>query len=146
MIFDFDDLEHMGGAEMDVDQGFRQGHPVRGGGKRSKRVITPPYDLFEKDDNVIVFVDLPGVPKDHVNVTVANDILTITGRRPGIPPTEFTQDETVLRERNVGKFFRRISLNEHVDQENVEAKLEGGVLQVILKKSPHLESKKIEVQ
>jgi HSP20 family protein len=91
---------------------------------------SPQIEVFERDGNLIVHADLPGVKRDDVEVNVDNDVLTIRGQRR----QENREAEGGYRrtERSYGSFFRQIPLPDGVDPTEIEAAYEDGVLQVIV--------------
>jgi HSP20 family protein len=91
---------------------------------------SPQIEVFERDGNLVVHADLPGVNRDDIEVNVDNDVLTIRGERR----QEHHETERGYRrtERSYGTFFRQIPLPEGVDPGDVEASCENGVLEVIV--------------
>ncbi len=97
------------------------------------RGFTPgimPMDAFLKDDIYTLRFDLPGVDPDHVDVTVENDVLTVTAERSGV---EEVEDCTwLLRERPTGTHSREVRLGKRLASEGVEATYDNGVLTVTI--------------
>ena len=98
----------------------------------SNRSSTPPVDLFESADEILVQVDIPGVSAQQVDLTIAGNVLTITASRERPAPT--TDIRFHLRERIVGRFQRSIPLPATVNEETIRAHTHDGVLTVTLKK------------
>jgi len=93
---------------------------------------TPPADVYETDGEVVVSVELPGVPRDAIEVRVADNTLVLEGERP---PQKSPKDEAYLRvERSYGPFVRSFSLPASVNVDKVAASFERGVLTVRLPK------------
>jgi HSP20 family protein len=89
-----------------------------------------PMDAFLKDDLYTLRFDLPGVDPDHVDVTVENDVLTVTAERTGF---EDTEDCTwLLRERPTGMHSREVRLGKRLAADAVEASYDNGVLTVTI--------------
>jgi HSP20 family protein len=91
---------------------------------------TPQVDIVERDGNMIVRADLPGLKQDDVKVNVDNDVLTISGER-----SETTEQKTggiYRRERSYGTFERSIALPEGVDPAAIQASFENGVLEIVM--------------
>jgi len=99
--------------------------------------------MFDCEDRVIVRVELPGVDKDNIDISVAGDILTIKGERK--PPEEVKDEDYYCCERYRGNFYRSIQLPGDVDTEKIEATYENGVLEITLPKVPEVTPKKISV-
>ncbi len=104
----------------------------------------PSADIMERDDHYEVTVDLPGVDKANVRITVENDQLTISGERNEERKTEEGQMRRF--ERFSGSFRRSFSLPEGVDPESVDAKYKDGVLTVTVPKPAEAKPKLIEVK
>lgn len=106
-----------------------------------ERHLTPPVDIYETSDGLVVVADLPGVPRDGLDVRVEDDILTIQGR-----PTVQAQGEEVYREYALKDFFRQFELTDAVDQEGISANLQHGVLTLTLPKAEKAKPRRIPVQ
>jgi len=100
----------------------------------------PGYDLYEDDENFIVYMDLPGVNPADVELIVREDTLTLRGRRE-----TKASGKCHRRERNYGEFFRAIRLPQPVEEDGVHASYKDGVLEVVLPKSSQ-QGKHIEIQ
>lgn len=99
---------------------------------RTGREITPPVDIYENDDELLLVADLPGVDPQELNVALDPPELRITGRR-----TDDGANET---------YARAFRITEAVDPNGIGAELSSGVLRVHLKKSAALRPRKIEVR
>jgi HSP20 family molecular chaperone IbpA len=106
-----------------------------------ERTITPPVDIYETEEGLVVLADLPGVDKDGLDVRVENDILTIRGTsRNGLP------GDPIYREFELANYFRQFELSDKVDQSKITAELKHGVLTLRLPKAEEAKPKKIEVK
>lgn len=95
--------------------------------------FNPKTDITEEANQYVVRLDIPGVDKANIKVTVENGILTVSGTRE----EEVSQTGTgkpVAKERRVGQFERAITLPGPVKSDGVEAKCENGVLTVTIPK------------
>lgn len=101
-----------------------------------------PLDLWEKDGQYHVEVELPGVHQDDVQVTYENGRLTITAERRA--PEE--ERSAWYRERGYGRIERSVRLAETVDPDSIQAELTHGVLRLTFSKRPELQPKRIEVK
>ncbi len=104
---------------------------------------TPAVDIYENNDFVVVKAELPGVEKDRISVEVKEGILTLRGER-GFD-NELKKESYHQIERSYGSFQRSFSLPVSVDQENVTARFQNGVLEVQLPKKDQVKPKQIEV-
>jgi HSP20 family protein len=102
--------------------------------------ITPPVDIYENTQGLIVNADLPGVAQEGLDVRVENRLLTIRGKAGHSAP-----GEPVYREYGLVNFFRQFELNDKVDQSKISAELKHGVLTLRLPKAEQAKPRKIEV-
>jgi HSP20 family protein len=104
----------------------------------------PDIDVFQKDDQLVIKADLPGLRKDEVSVEIADDAVTIQGERK----TERQEDrEGYFRsERSYGSFCRVIPLPEGAMTDQAKANFHDGVLEVTLPAPPQAtKSRKLEI-
>ena len=92
----------------------------------------PVCDLYQTSEAIVVTVELPGLTRDDVEITVTPNLLTVTGRRPGasLPP----RSNVHQHERRFGPFERRLVLPTPVDADASSARMTDGVLTITL---PH---------
>jgi HSP20 family protein len=103
----------------------------------------PAADIEEYDDRFELFVDLPGVPANAVDITLESGVLTLAGERGS-----FRSGESLLharRERGTGRFYRRFILPDTVDAEAVKARESNGVLEITIPKLAKAQPRKIQV-
>ena len=113
------------------------------GSEAPSSVWSPNMDLMESDDQYHLSVDLPGISKKDVSISVENNRLTIRGERAAESRTE---DDNVLRmERSFGSFYRAVRLPESVNEDAIEASFTDGVLSVVLPKTEKSRPKKISI-
>lgn len=106
------------------------------------RVFSPLVDIFEDDQALTIIADMPGVPSNNVSIDLQEDILTLTG----VPSLAVPDDEEiVLQEFETGKFFRQFTLSEVIDQANIKANLNHGVLHVTLPKIGPAKPRKVQI-
>ena len=108
--------------------------------RSEERYVTPPVDIYENGDALIVTADLPGVAKENLDVRVENNLLTIRGR-----PSHLASGDPIYREYELVSFFRQFELNEKVDRAKISAQLQHGVLTLHLPKAQEAKPRKIEV-
>jgi HSP20 family protein len=109
--------------------------------RSQEKFITPPVDIFENSDGLVVKADLPGVAKETLEVRVDNNLLTIRGKAAHAAP-----GQPVYREYTLANFFRQFELNDKVDQSKISAELKHGVLTLSLPKAEEAKPRKIEVR
>ena len=103
-------------------------------------LLSTRLDMTESDDSYRVHVELPGVRKDDIRVSVDGDVLTVEAERK--ERTERQDDRYHYAERRFGKIRRQVPLPTNADKEKVEAKFEDGVLQLQFGKAPESEKRK----
>jgi HSP20 family protein len=104
---------------------------------------TPAFDVYEEKDNFVVKVELPGMKKEDINVSLHNGSLIISGERQAEKPGEGT--EVYRAERFFGKFQRSVTLPASVAADKVKAQYKDGILTITLPKSEEAKPKQIEV-
>jgi len=109
--------------------------------RSQEQYITPPVDIYETTNGLVVTADLPGVAKEGLDVRVENNLLTIRGKAAHVAP-----GDPVYREYGLVNFFRQFELNEKVDQSKISAELKHGVLTLNLPKAEEAKPRKIEVK
>ncbi len=103
---------------------------------------TPALDLYQTNDDVVAVVELPGMRKEDIELSLHDGILTISGERK---EEAAEGDKNARTERFVGRFRRSISLPTRVDSNNVNASYKDGVLTVTLPKAEEVKPKQIQV-
>ena len=101
-----------------------------------------PMDAYMTDDAIVITMELPGVHEQDVNVTLENNVLTISGE---LKPRE-TEQNYVLRERPAGHFERTLSVSTPVDVSKANAVFADGVLTLTLPKAEQVKPKTITVK
>jgi len=109
---------------------------------RTRRV--PALDMHEGQDESVLAMDLPGVAREDIKISVDKGVLTISGERkvPGLP-----EGSGPLRnEITYGTFVRTLELPHPVSVEAISAELNNGILRVVLPKAEEAKRKEIEVK
>ena len=106
------------------------------------RYYVPTTDIFETDDALTVVMELPGVEKQAIDVSVENDVLRIDAR---IDFTKYEGLEPLYTEYTVGHFARSFTLSNKIDQQQIGAQLDDGVLTLTLKKAKEALPRRIAV-
>lgn len=104
---------------------------------------SPALDVFDDKDNFVVTVELPGLKKEEINLSIHDGVLTISGERKH---ERDEKDGSAFRsERYFGKFQRSVTLPAAVDANKVAATYKDGVLTVELPKAEEAKPKQIAV-
>jgi len=109
---------------------------------QSNREYVPATDILETDKDLTLYMDLPGVGKDEVSINVEKNILKIEGH---INSGSYNDLKLIYKEYNVGNYMREFTLSNQIDQSKIEAKIDNGVLTLILPKVPKLQPQQIQV-
>jgi len=107
-------------------------------------VAGPRMDIIDTREAYELSLEVPGVPKDAIQVSVHDNTVTIAAQMPGQQDQD-TEVEYLLRERSVGSFTRSVTLPEAVDDEASAARYVDGVLTLTLKKKNVSQAKRITV-
>jgi len=106
-------------------------------------VFTPDVDIFESEKEITLLADMPGVKAENLTIDLRDNTLTLVG---DIEPFEGPEEEDILVEYEVGKYYRQFNLSEVIDQERIDANLRDGVLRLRLPKVEKATPRKIEVR
>lgn len=103
----------------------------------------PAADVYENEKSYILAVDVPGIDRSTLDISVDDDTLAIRGSKPEIAGIDATQHR---RERACGKFLRSFSVPASVDQKGIKADYRDGVLQVHLPKRAERKAQRVEIK
>jgi len=102
-------------------------------------------DLIDEGKNFLVHVEVPGIPRDKIDVTVTKDNIVISGETGA--EKEEKEKNFIVRERSYSSIYKNIAFPEEVIPNKAECKLKDGVLEVIIpKKAPTSEVKKHKIE
>lgn len=128
----------------DLWQSFWTAQPAPYASDTTRPVMRPPMDVIEREDSVIVRMDLPGLTPDNVQVEVEGGVLTVSGEMGDTVESE--GERYHYRERCRGAFKRSLRLAETIDVEHIEATFENGVLNLSLPKLAAAQPRRIRVE
>jgi len=103
--------------------------------------VTPPVNIYETKTDYVLEAEMPGVNKDGLEVTLEGNEITIHGRRV----METTAGEPLLRERYPAEFRRVFEIDPALDTGKISAKVEQGLLTLVLPKSSRQQPRRIAV-
>jgi HSP20 family protein len=101
-------------------------------------------DMYQTKDNVILKSTIAGVKPEDIDITVANDMVTIKGAR--IQEEVVAQDDYFYQECYWGNFTRSVIVPVDIDSENIEADLRDGILTVTIPKAAKAKTKRVKVK
>jgi HSP20 family protein len=108
------------------------------GAKAGSAARTPALDVSETETTFVVTLDVPGVTRDQLKVTIEGRRLNVETTAPETAPAATEGERVIYRERGVPVYQRTVVLPAEVDQAQSEAKVENGVLALTLvKKVPN---------
>lgn len=117
---------------------------VRGAGNdRSEPALVPPVDVIEDSTGITLYADLPGVPRDRLNLRVEGDTLSLEGEMQLPLPQEMTPSHAEVQ---LSRFRRTFTLSKELDPDKVSAELTHGVLRVRIPKAEHAQPRRVEVR
>ncbi|MEF8716578.1 MAG: Hsp20/alpha crystallin family protein [Candidatus Accumulibacter necessarius] len=110
---------------------------------RDEAALQPPVDVIEDASGITLYADLPGVPKDKLQLHVEADTLTIEGEIDLEMPGGI---EASHAEVNLSRYRRVFSLSKELDASKVSAEFSQGVLKLVIPKAEHAQPRKVEVK
>jgi len=108
---------------------------------QAEQFTAPPASVTEIADGYMLGIEMPGVKKDGLDISVENNELTIIGRR-SLPPVEGT---LVHRESRPENFRRMFELDPSIEADKISAKIDQGLVTLTLPKAEHVKPRKITV-
>ncbi|ATU63219.1 Hsp20/alpha crystallin family protein [Piscinibacter gummiphilus] len=106
------------------------------------RAMTPAVDVIEDDSGITLRADMPGVPRDQLELRVEGDTLLIEGK---VQPQAPAGLEAVYAEFRASRFRRTFTLSRELDSAKVDANLKDGVLTLRIPKQAHAQPRRIAV-
>ena len=113
------------------------------GNGRHAQTWVPALDVWETPTEVVYAFDLPGISEEQISIQVTDETMTVSAERE---KTDETSENGFYRfERRYGTFARAVGLPQGVDQDNISARYENGVLEVRVPKPEEQKPRKIEL-
>lgn len=116
----------------------------RGAQGRTRQGNSPELDLVEAAQEIRVEIELPGVEEQDIEVSIAENVLTLKGEKRSTRESEEGDYRHI--ERSFGSFERQVSLPSEVDADGAEATFKRGVLTVRLPKSSRAQERRLEIK
>lgn len=105
----------------------------------------PAADVLVTKEDVTVHMDVPGVPRDNLDIELENDVLTISGERPNPYDTEEGDRAWRRIERGFGRFERDVRVPKGLEPDSIDASLADGVLTLRMRKPEPRKPRRIEI-
>lgn len=109
----------------------------------SGRALQPPVDIHEEGNALHLVADMPGVTSDSLSIEVDNNVLTIEGEIHLDMPEGMS---AIYAEVQAQRFARRFTLSHEIDADAIEARLDNGLLHLLLPKKQSHHRRRIEVR
>ena len=106
------------------------------------RFFSPHADIFETEPARTLVLEMPGVDKKNVHVSVEDGVLTVEGR---IDFSKYEGMQPIYTEYNIGHYRRGFSLSSKINQNNISAEMRDGVLTLVLPKADEAKPRKISI-
>jgi HSP20 family molecular chaperone IbpA len=110
--------------------------------QQMQRSVLPAVDVFEDESGITVLADMPGVPKEALEIKVEGDALSIEG---AVQPSTPDGLEALYAELRIGRFRRTFTLSRELDAARIDAGLKDGVLTLRIPKMEHAQPRRIQV-
>ena len=107
------------------------------------RLVPPPADIYETEDQFILSTNMPGVKKENVEVKLSEGELTLYGR---VDRGDVAANRFVLKEIDEGNYYRVFRVSDSIDAEKIVAKMEDGVLTLTLPKHERVKPREIPIE
>ena len=108
----------------------------------TRPMFAPLVDIWESENGLVLMADMPGVETGGLSLDLKDNTLTITGK---VEPEDQGR-KNLIREFEVGDYYRQFTLAETIDQEGITASLASGVLTLTLPKIAPAQPRRIEVK
>lgn len=108
---------------------------------RERESLMPDVNIYERAEEYVLEAEMPGVPKNGLEVTLENGVLTIVGHRFVEEPT----GSPVYRESREADYRRSFEIDPMVDAEKINARLDQGLLTLRLPKAPQAKPRRIAI-
>jgi len=106
------------------------------------RFFVPTTDIFETEQALSLIVEMPGVDKSKVDISVEDGVLTIQGQ---IDFSKYEGMQPIYTEYNIGHYRRSFSLSNKIAQDKIAAEMQDGVLTLVLPKAEEAKPRRISV-
>ena len=110
----------------------------------AREVWSPPVDILERGNEIVLKVDLPEVSQSEIEIRVEENTLTVQGERRFIK--DASEGNYIQIERPYGTFRRTFNIPRAIDQEEIKASYKDGVLRIVLPRKQEIQTKQIVVE
>jgi len=111
---------------------------------KSEGLVIPSIDLYDRKTEIVAKIELPGVRREDIDLTITKDTLTLKGE---IKKDDDVQEEDYYTsERMIGSFSRTIALPFEVESEKAQATMNNGLLEIVMPKREEARPKEIKIE
>ncbi len=110
---------------------------------RECQCFVPRADIYETEENIVVLLDMPGIEKEEIDVSLEKNTLTVNGYVKVETPEGYS---LALNEYRLGDYERSFRISNQIDREGIEAEYKEGVLRLTLPKAEEAKERKIPVK
>lgn len=109
---------------------------------KDKRVLAPLADIYETDDQYTLKLEMPGVIRDKLDITIENNVLEIRGE-----VNQYNSDGKELKYSEFSNYdyYRKFNVGDDIDREKINASFENGVLSLVIQKHEAVKPRKIPI-
>jgi len=118
--------------------------PLENGSSGAFNAWAPALDVYEDNENIIVRAELPGMKKEGIDISLHDNVITVSGERKS--EKKYEGGKASREERFFGRFTRSIGLPKQVNANGVKASYKDGLLTVTLPKAEEAKPRQIQIQ
>lgn len=127
-IVRWDPWRDLAAFERQLDQMMGRLGGGAGSGSREQRAWSPSLDVHQEGETMVICAEVAGIDPDQIDISVEDDVLTISGSRED--HNEVEEGQWIRRERYSGQFRRSVSLPPGVDPEQIQASARNGLIEI----------------
>ena len=105
--------------------------------------LIPSMDIFEREGEIVIRADLPGIDKDQIDLSITKDTLTLKAEAK--KEEEIRSENYYMQERSYGTYIRTVQLPQDIDSAKAKASFNNGVLEMIFPKKEEAKAAEIKV-
>jgi len=109
--------------------------------EKPRQELQPACSISEQDGTVSLRVEMPGVSRDRIEISVENNELVIAGKTEAAEPV----GDYLIRERHPGDYRKRFIIDETIDREKIQATMVDGILTLVLATKESAKPRKVEI-
>ncbi len=146
MLMRWEPFSEMNSLQREINRLFSDTmkREVTGSGEFVTRSWAPSVDVIEKENEIVVKAEIPGMEQKDIDVHLEDNQLTIKGERKF--EKEDKGENYIRQERVYGSFYRSFTIGSGIQADKVNASYKNGILEIVLPKEEKVQPKKIEIK